>query len=157
MRDVTAATLANYTDDQIDGIWCCYDAYAQGVYQALKEGGREIPMVSVDICNEDIQFMIEEGSQWKACATTNWSLNGEFACRVLALELADQYDDIAAASCYYEEIGAWMEIPSTIVTQEQVRSKEGVTIENLHEVADPSYQDTSWMPTCDWMIEILGR
>jgi simple sugar transport system substrate-binding protein len=157
MRDVTAATLANYTDDQIDGIWCCYDAYAQGVYQALKEGGREIPMVSVDICNEDIQFMIEEGSQWKACATTNWTLNGEFACRVLALELADQYEDIAAASCYYEEIGAWMEIPSTIVTQDQVRSKENITIENLHEVADPSYQDTSWMPTCDWMIEILGR
>ena len=38
-------------------------------------------MVSVDICNEDIQFMQEEGSQWKACATTNWNLNGEFACR----------------------------------------------------------------------------
>ena len=35
--------------------------------------------------------------------------------------------------------------------------EENITIENLHEVADPSYQDTSWMPTCDWMIEILGR
>ncbi len=156
MRDVTTATLAKYTDDQIDGIWCCYDAYAQGVYQSLSENNRQIPMVSVDICNEDIQFMQEEGSQWKACATTNWNLNGQFACRVLALELADQYEDIEAASCYYAEIGAWMEIPSTIVTQEQVTSQEGITIENLDLVAAESYSDTSWMPTCDWMVELLG-
>lgn len=157
MRDVTASTLANYSDEDIDGIWCCYDAYAQGVYQALSENGREIPMVSVDICNEDIQFMQEEGSQWKACATTNWTSNGEFACRVLALELADQYEDIAAASCYYAEIGDWLEIPSTIVTQEQVTSKPGITIENLDEVAAESYSDESWMPTCDWMVELLGH
>ena len=128
MRDVTTATLAKYTDDEIDGIWCCYDAYAQGVYQALAELDRDIPMVSVDISNEDIQFMQEEGSQWKACATTNWTSNGEFACRILALELADQYEDIAAASCYYEEIGDWLEIPSSISTQEQVTSQEGITI-----------------------------
>lgn len=157
MRDVTTATLAKYKDEDIDGIWCCYDAYAQGVYQALSEGDRQIPMVSVDICNEDIQFMQEEGSQWKACATTNWNSNGEFACRVLALEMADQYEDIEAASCYYDDPGAWMEIPSTIVTQEQVTSKPGITIENLDEVADESYKDVSWMPTCDWMVELLGH
>lgn len=157
MRDVTAATLPKYGEGEIDGIWCCYDAYAQGVYQALTENGRDIPMVSVDICNEDIQFMQAENSPWKACATTNWTSNGEFACRVLALEMADQYEDIEAASCYYPEIGAWMEIPSTIVTQEQVTSKEGITIENLAEVADESYSDVSWMPTCDWMVELLGH
>ena len=101
--------------------------------------------------------MQEEGSQWKACATTNWTLNGEFACRILALELANQYEDIAAASCYYEDIGAWLEIPSSIITQEQVTSQDGITIENVGEVADESYSDTSWMPTCDWMVELLGR
>ena len=155
MRDVTAATLPKYGEGEIDGIWCCYDAYAQGVYQALVEAGSDIPMVSVDICNEDIQFM-QEGKNWKACATTNWTSNGEFACRVLALELADQYADIEAASCYYPEIGAWMEIPSVVVTQEQVMSKEGINIENLGEVADASYLDKTWMPTCDWMDAILG-
>ena len=107
-------------------------------------------MVSVDICNEDIQFM-QEGKNWKACATTNWTSNGEFACRVLALEMADQYEDIEAASCYYADPGAWMEIPSVIVTQEMVTSKEGINIENLAEV------DTSWMPTCDWMVSALGH
>ena len=123
MRDVTAATLQKYGEGDIDGIWCCYDAYAQGVYQALREADSDIPMVSVDICNEDIQFM-QEGKNWKACATTNWTSNGEFACRVLALEMADQYEDIEAASCYYADPGAWMEIPSVIVTQEMVTSKD---------------------------------
>jgi simple sugar transport system substrate-binding protein len=156
MRDVTAATLQKYTSEDIDGIWCCYDAYAQGVYQALREAGSDIPMVSVDICNEDIQFM-QEGENWKACATTNWTSNGEFACRVLALEMADQYDDIAAASCYYEDPGDWLEIPSVIVTQEMVTSKDGINIENLAEVAGEAYSDTSWMPTCDWMVELLGH
>ncbi len=157
MRDVTAATLQKYNDtEDIDGIWCCYDAYAQGVYQALVEAGSEIPMVSVDICNEDIQYMAE-GKNWKACATTNWTSNGEFACRVLALELADQYEDIEAASCYYADIGAWLEIPSSVITQEMVMSKDGVTVENLGEVAPDSYNDVSWMPTCDWMVELLGH
>ena len=157
MRDVTAATLQKYNDtEDIDGIWCCYDAYAQGVYQALVEANSQIPMVSVDISNEDIQFMAE-GKNWKACATTNWTSNGEFACRILALELADQYEDIEAASCYYADIGAWLEIPSSVITQEMVMSKEGVTVENLVEVAPESYSDVSWMPTCDWMVELLGH
>ncbi len=157
MRDVTTATLAKYSDDDIDGIWCCYDAYAQGVFQALQDGNRQIPMVSVDISNEDIQAMQEPNSQWKACATTNWNSNGEFACRMVALELADQYDDIRAASCYYADPGDWLEIPSSIITQEMVTSKDGITIENLDEVAPESYKDTSWMPTCDWMKELLGH
>lgn len=157
MRDVTAATLQKYNDtEDIDAIWCCYDAYAQGVYQALVEANSEIPMVSVDISNEDIQFMAE-GKNWKACATTNWTSNGEFACRILALEMADQYDDIRAASCYYADIGDWLEIPSSVITQEMVMSQEGVNVENLGEVAPDSYSDVSWMPTCDWMVELLGH
>lgn len=157
MRDVTAATLQKYNDiEDIDGIWCCYDAYAQGVYQALVEANSEIPMVSVDISNEDIQYMAE-GKNWKACATTNWTSNGEFACRILALELANQYEDIAAASCYYEDIGDWLEIPSSVITQEMVMSQEGINVENLGEVAPESYSDVSWMPTCDWMVELLGH
>ncbi|MCD8046458.1 MAG: substrate-binding domain-containing protein [Clostridiales bacterium] len=156
MYDVTVATLAKYSEDDIDGIWVCYDAYAQGVYQALSESGLQIPMVSVDCDNTDIQYMQEEGSMWMACATTNWTLNGEFACRVLALEMADQYEDIEAASCYYDDPGMWMEIPSSIITQEMVTSADGITIENVDTVAADSYSDTSWMPTCDWMVELLG-
>lgn len=161
MREVTAATLQKYNDtEDIDGIWCCYDAYAQGVYAALVEAGSEIPMVSVDICNEDIQFM-QEGKNWKACATTNWNHNGEFACRLIALMMAGEWDAIESCEIYAnyaeENNGLWMELPITIVTQEQVCSQEGINIENLDLVADPSYSDTSWMPTCDWMAAILGH
>ena len=156
MKEVAKKIIGKYEDSEIDAIWCCYDTYAQGVYQALTELGSEIPMVSVDICDEDIQYM-SEGKNWKACATTNWTLNGEFACRVLALEMAEQYDAIQAASCYYENLGMWMEIPSVVITQEQILSKENITIQNLSDVAEDAYTDKSWMPTCDWMTTALGN
>ncbi len=154
MQEVAENVIGKYNDGQIDAIWCCYDAYARGVYKALRELGSDIPMVSVDICDEDIQLMAE-GKNWKACATTNWTLNGEFACRVLALEMAGQYDDIKAASSYYESPGMWMEIPSVLVTQEQVMSEQDVTVENLSDVAGDTYTDRSFMPSCDWMDAAL--
>ncbi|MSU06099.1 hypothetical protein FYJ80_04830 [Spirochaetales bacterium NM-380-WT-3C1] len=154
MKDVTKRILEKYNDGEIDAIWCSYDAYAQGVYQALKETDSDIPMVSVDICDDDIRFMAE-GKNWKACATTNWMLNGEFACRVLALEMAEQYEDIKKASSYYESPGMWMEIPSILVRQEEVMSKPNITLANLSDVATAAYTDSSYMPTCDWMDAAL--
>lgn len=154
MQEVAKKTIEKYNEGEIDAIWCCYDAYARGVYQALRELDSDIPMVSVDICDEDIQFMAE-GKNWKACATTNWTLNGEFACRVLALEMAGQYDDIKAASSYYESPGMWMEIPSVVVTQEQVMSGQNITVKNLSDVAEDAYTDRSFMPSCDWMDSAL--
>ena len=150
MREAAKNIIGKYNDGEIDAIWCCYDAYARGVYKALRELDSDIPMVSVDICDEDIRLMAE-GKNWKACATTNWTLNGEFACRVLALEMAGQYDDIKAASSYYESPGMWMEIPSVVVTQEQIMSGRDITVKNLSDVADDAYTDDSFMPSCDWM------
>ena len=156
IKEVAKDVLCKYEDGEIDAIWCCYDAYAQGVYQALKECGSSIPLVSVDISNIDILSM-QEGLNWKACATTNWSLNGEFALRVLALEIAGDYDSIKAASCYYESPGMWMEIPSVIVRQNEVMSKEGVSIDNLGDVVDAAYMDKSWMPSTPWLSAALGK
>ena len=154
MKEEAKKIIGKYREGEIDAIWCCYDGYAKGVYQALRELGSDIPMVSVDICDEDIQFMAE-GLNWKACATTNWTLNGEFACRVLALEMAGQYEDIEAASSYYKSPGMWMEIPSVVVTQEQIMSGQNITTKNLSDVAEASYTDKSWMPSCDWMKSAL--
>ena len=154
MQETAKNIIGKYNAGEIDAIWCCYDAYARGVYKALRELDSDIPMVSVDICDEDIQYMAE-GKNWKACATTNWTLNGEFACRVLALEMAGQYDDIKAASCYYESPGMWMEIPSVVVTQEQVMSGKNITVKNLSDVAEDAYTDRSFMPSCDWMDSAL--
>ena len=153
MADITAATLAKYQPGEIDAIWCCYDLYASGVYTALTQGGYDIPMVSVDICNADIEKMAREDSPWKACATTNWNYNGEFGMRVLALELAGDYDAIVDPMT--GETASWLELPTTVVTQDMV-SGGGVNVTNLDTVAGASYTDRSWMPTADWMAELLG-
>lgn len=153
MADITAAALAKYQPGEIDAIWCCYDLYASGVYTALTQGGYDIPMVSVDICNADIEKMAREDSPWKACATTNWNYNGEFGMRVLALELAGDYDAIVDPMT--GETASWLELPTTVVTQDMV-SGGGVNVTNLDTVAGASYTDRSWMPTADWMAELLG-
>ena len=153
MADITNATLAKYQQGEIDAIWCCYDLYASGVYTALTQGGYDIPMVSVDICNADIEKMARAGSPWKACATTNWHYNGEFGMRVLALELSGDYDSIIDPMT--KECASWLELPTTVVTQEMV-SGGGVNVTNLDAVAGNSYTDRGWMPTADWMAQLLG-
>ena len=153
MAEVTAAALTNYEKGEIDAIWCCYDLYARGVYTTLKEENWDVPMVSVDICNTDIEMMAEDGSPWKACATTNWSYNGEFGMRVLALELAGEYDRILDPMT--GQASDWLELPASLVTQEMV-SAGSVDVTNLDTVAGISYSDRSWMPTTGWMAELLG-
>ena len=148
MKEVTAEALARYGEGEIDAIWCCYDLYANGVYEALREGGYDIPLVTVDICNADIEKMAAQDSPWQACATTNWRYNGEFGMRVLALELAGEYDRIVDPST--GEVSDWLELPTSLVTQEMVAGGN-VDISNLGEVAGAAYNDRSWMPTTDWM------
>jgi len=153
MAEVMADILAGYEEGEIDAIWCCYDLYARGVYDSLKKANVDIPMVSVDICNADIEKMAEENSPWKACATTNWSYNGEFGMRVLALELAEEYDKILDPLT--GKASDWLELPASLVTEDMVSSGD-IDVTNLHTVAGNAYSDRSWMPETDWMIEFLG-
>lgn len=153
MAAVTAEVLAKYSPGEIDAIWCCYDLYAAGVYTALTEGGYDIPLVSVDICNADLEKMAQETSPWMACATTNWSYNGEFGIRVLALELAGESEKITDPT--NGRPSSWLTLPATLVTQEMLGG-ETVDVTDLATVAGPSYSDRSWMPTTDWMAALLG-
>ena len=150
---MAAATLAQYAPGEIDAIWCCYDLYANGIYSALTEGGYDIPMVSVDICNADIEKMAAAGSPWQACATTNWNYNGEFGMRLLALELTGEYQQIIDPMS--GEASDWLELPASIVTQEMVKGG-GIDVTNLDTVAGTAYSDRSWMPTTEWMAALLG-
>ena len=96
--------------------------------------------------------MKSENSPWKACATTNWKYNGEFGIRVLALEMTGEYDKIIDPIT--GEINDWLEIPGSIVTQDMVLGKE-VDVTNLDTVAGKEYSDNSWMPTTEWMQNLL--
>ena len=152
MAEIADLTLSGWQGGDIDAIWCCYDLYASGVYTSLTEGDYDIPMVSIDICNADIEKMAEEDSPWKACATTNWKYNGEFGIRVLALELADEYENIIDPST--GKASDWLEIPGSLVTQDMV-SGGNIDINNLSDVADKTYSDKSWMPASEWIDELL--
>lgn len=88
MTDVMSATLPKYKEGEVDAIWCCYDAYGRGAYVALSEAGRtDIPMVSVDISNQDINYMLDGTNVWQACATVDFTTIGQQGIRILAMKL----------------------------------------------------------------------
>ena len=96
MTDVMAATLPKYKPGEVDAIWCCYDAYGRGAYVALSEAGRtDIPMVSVDISNQDINYMLDGTNVWQACATVDFTTIGQQGIRILAMKLmGDTTEDV---------------------------------------------------------------
>ncbi len=118
----------------------------------LKESGRNIPLVSVDICNMDINYMLEEKSQWKACACTDFKANGEQGVRLLALELNGDYEDIKAPKT--EETTDFLEMPSSLITQDML--VEGTTIENLYDVAPKQYGAVENYVSNDWLKACIG-
>ena len=96
MIDVMSATLPKYKPGEVDAIWCCYDAYGRGAYVALSEAGRtDIPMVSVDISNQDINYMLDGTNVWRACATVDFTTIGQQGIRILAMKLmGDTTEDV---------------------------------------------------------------
>ncbi len=152
MHDVMSATLMKYDTGDIDAVWVAYDAYAQGCYQALRESQRDIPLVSVDICNMDIQYMLEDDSQWKACACTDFKANGEQGIRILALELNNDYEDITDPKT--GEPTNYIEMPASLITQDMLR--EDTTIETIYSVAPEEYGAVENYVTNDWLKECIG-
>ena len=64
-RTRSAPLLAKYPKGQIDAIWASWDAFAEGAYKALKENGRtEIKLYWIDVSNQDLQLIQEQGSPW---------------------------------------------------------------------------------------------
>src|SRR5699024_9541278 len=83
-----SAVLAKYPKDSIDAMWGSWDELAKGGYKAMEESNRkDIPLISVDISNQDINFMVEEDSIWKATAAVDPKLIGIVNMRILAKKL----------------------------------------------------------------------
>jgi len=116
MTDVMAAALPKYPEGSIDAIWCCYDAYGRGAYVALSEAGRtDIPMVSVDISNQDINYMMDGSKVWQACATVDFTTIGQQGVRILAMMLKGEQTE----SVY--------NLTPSIVTYDQLTADSNVT------------------------------
>lgn len=93
-----SAVLAKYPKGTVDVIWGSWDEMAKGAYKAMKDNNRmDIKLISIDISNQDINFMREEGSTWLATAAVDPRLIGIVDMRLLAKKLAgeetpDNYD-----------------------------------------------------------------
>lgn len=83
-----AAVLPKYPEGTVDAVWGSWDEMAKGGYKALKEANRkDINLVSIDVSNQDINLMMEEGSVWSATAAVDPKLIGMVNMRLLAKKL----------------------------------------------------------------------
>jgi len=120
MNTVVNSVLPKYPAGSIDAIWCCYDAYCRGAYTAMLESKRtDIPIVTVDISNQDINFMRDGNECWKACATVHFATVGEQGIRMVAMKL------------YGDEVEDWYELTPSLVTIDAIRDHDDVNVLNL--------------------------
>ena len=154
-NSVTAAYLQSLNREDVDGVIAYYDLYGQGVYNAIfenanfnGEAGEALPMASVDIDQVDVTNMQTRPDIWYAAGTTDWTLNGEIAMRLLMLELAGEYDKIydPATGEYGVDV---VEIPGSAILASAL--KEDSTVENLGEIAGETYGNLSYLSVADWM------
>lgn len=156
---VTAAYLQGVKREDVDGVISYYDLYGQGVYNAISENdnfngknGDALPMASVDIDPVDVTNMQTSPEIWTAAGTTDWTMNGEIAMRLLMLELADQYDKIYDPATEMTGVDV-VEIPGTAIRADALKTDS--TVENLGNIAGDTYGNLDYMSDTDWMPKDL--
>jgi len=152
---VSAAYLQGVNRGDVDGIVAYYDLYGQGLFTAIVENdnlngtnGPALPMSSVDIDPVDITNMLTRPDIWTAAGTTDWTLNGEIAMRLLLLQMAGEYDKIydPASGKYGVDV---VEVPGSAILASQL--KPDSTVENLKDIAVDTYGNLSYLSVADWM------
>lgn len=142
MSQVMASALPKYPEGTIDAIWGCYDAYSRGAYVALTEAGRtDIPIASVDISNQDINYMLDGKEIWKACSTVDFTTIGEQGIRILAMKLNG------------EETEAVYNLTPSLVTYDQLDSSANVL--NLKDYVEGYGVNDDHIS--DWMKAYLNK
>lgn len=138
---LVGSVLPKYPEDSIDVIWGVYDTYTRGAYKAVLEAGRNIPMVSVDISNQDINYMRDGNDMWKACAAVDFRTVGQQGVRLLAMKL------------HGDETPDEYKLPPSLITADQLTPEANVS--NLSEIVD-GYGKNDENIT-DWMKEAYAR
>ena len=156
---VVAAYLQSLKREDVDGIVAYYDLYGQGVYNAIMENdnfngkvGVPLSMSSVDIDPVDITNMKTTPDIWTAAGTTDWTLNGEIAMRLLMLEMAGEYDKIYDPASKKMGVDV-VEVPGSPILAESL--KEDSTVENLGNIAGETYGNLEYISVADWMPKYL--
>ena len=156
---VTAAYLQSIKREDVDGVIAYYDMYGQGVYNALIENdnmngknGEALPIASVDIDPVEITNMQTRPDVWTAAGTTDWTLNGEIAMRLLFLEMAGEYDKIYDPATGETGVDV-VEVPGTAIKASNLKADSNV--ENLGNVAGETYGNLNYLSEADWMPKDL--
>lgn len=117
------AILAKYPKGTVDAVWGSWDEMAKGAYKAMKDNGRDdIKLISIDVSNQDINLMREEGSNWVSTAAVDPYLIGQMNMRLLAKKLAG------------EETPDSYNLEAKLIKQADL--KEETTMFNLDEIVD---------------------
>jgi simple sugar transport system substrate-binding protein len=138
---VDAALKAN---PDTRAIFAPYDELTKGAVAAIYENNMEADVwaYGIDISNADIEVMTEDGSPWKATATTDPNAIGAAVARTMALELAGEQDS------------RLVDFPGVLVTQQflldnsitnMVELRAALPALNLAEV-----QSASWIPAVEF-------
>ena len=135
VKKKTLATLSKYDEKAIDAVWGSWDEMTKGAYLAFKEKKRTTPIYSIDISNQDINFIKSKNSNWKSTASVNPKIIGITDVRLLAKQLNNE------------------KVPSTYLFKpvqiKQSQLKENTTMENLSSSVK-SFGDTGLFKS-DWM------
>lgn len=135
------ALLAKYPEGTVDAIWGSWDEMAKGANTALKDAGRtDIKLVAIDVSNQDMNLMREEGSVWISTAAVDPALIGMVDMRLLAKKFAG------------EEVPANYDLEARLIKATQL--KPDTTMLNLKDVIEGWGKSDAFLEP--WMEQMAG-
>lgn len=141
VESAVTASLNKYSDDEIDVVWAAWDELAKGAYTALKNKDSDLKLVSIDISNQDINFMTEENSKWVSTAAVDPYLIGVMNMRLLAKKIAG------------EEIPETYQLEPKVIDQSDLNSD--TTMNDLGDIIDGWGKSEDFNE--EWMKKLRGN
>jgi simple sugar transport system substrate-binding protein len=83
-------TLLNTSKEEINAVYAVWDEYAKGFYNAIVESGKEIPLFSVDISDQDLAMMQDHPEIWRSSSAVNPFVVGQIQIRLALKAIAGE-------------------------------------------------------------------
>ena len=83
-------TILNTTTENVDAVYAVWDEYAKGFYNAIVESGKEIPLYSVDISDQDLAMMQDHPEIWRSSSAVNPYVVGQIQIRLALKAIAGE-------------------------------------------------------------------
>lgn len=84
----TAMEAALNAHSNVDAVYAVWDEYAKGFYNAIVQAGRNIPIYSIDISDQDLAMMQARPDIWRASAAVDPAVVGQVQIRLALKALA---------------------------------------------------------------------